>query len=73
MDPLPPVIDMTRQVRIESILQEAEKKSLFSPFNMIAASVILLVVFFMYKRYRDKKATERAHGDPIPPAPLKMA
>jgi hypothetical protein len=28
--------------------------------------VFLLVVFFLYKRYRDKRATEQAHG-PTPP------
>jgi cbb3-type cytochrome oxidase subunit 3 len=28
--------------------------------------VFLLVVFFLYKRYRDKRATEQAHG----PSPI---
>lgn len=62
MEALPPVIDVPRQMRIETTLQEAEQKSLFSPINMIAIATVLLVMFFMYKRYRDKKATERAHG-----------
>jgi cbb3-type cytochrome oxidase subunit 3 len=32
--------------------------------------VFLLVVFFLYKRYRDKRATEQAHGpSPITPPP----
>jgi cbb3-type cytochrome oxidase subunit 3 len=32
--------------------------------------VFLLVVFFLYKRYRDKRATEQAHG-PSPITPPK--
>jgi hypothetical protein len=70
MDPIPPVIDVSRQVRIDTVLQEAAKKSLFSPFNIISCVVVFIVMFFLYKRYRDKKATETAHG-PIPP--LKVA
>lgn len=66
MDP-PPVIDATRQVRIETALEEAKSK-LFSPFNIAAFLVVMLVIFFLYKRYRDKKATETAHG-PIAPPP----
>lgn len=63
----PPVIDATRQVRIETAL-EASKSTLFSPFNIAAALIVLLVIFFLYKRYRDKKATENAHG-PMPTPP----
>jgi hypothetical protein len=62
MDPVPPVIDVTRQVRIESALQEAAKKTLFSPINIIAFVVLLCVLFFLFKRYKDKKATEKAHS-----------
>ena len=62
MDPVPPVIDVARQVRIETPINEAAAKSMFSPFNMAAILVVLLVIFFMYKRYRDKRATEKAHG-----------
>jgi hypothetical protein len=57
----PPVIDATRQVRIQTALEEAKNK-LLSPFNIAAMLVFLLVIFFLYKRYRDKKATETAHG-----------
>jgi hypothetical protein len=62
----PPVIDATRQVRIGMALEEAKNK-LLSPFNIAAMLVFLLVVFFLYKRYRDKKATETAHGSIVPP------
>jgi len=62
MDPVPPVIDVSRQVRIETPIQEAAAKSLFSPFNIGALLVLILVIFFLYKRYRDKRATEQAHG-----------
>lgn len=60
--PAPPVVDVSRQVRIETALKEAGAKSLFSPFNVAAVLVFFLVVFFLYKRYRDKRATEQAHG-----------
>jgi ABC-type polysaccharide/polyol phosphate export permease len=63
MDPVPPVVDVPRQVRIESALSAV---SLFTPFNLTAVLVVLLVLFFLYKRYRDKKATESAHV-PTPP------
>ena len=61
----PPVIDATRQVRIETALKSV---NWFSPFNIAALVVLILVIFFLYKRYRDKKATESAHG-PIAPPP----
>jgi hypothetical protein len=61
MDPVPPMIDTTRQVRIESALQDAAKKSLFTPINIGALGMLLCVIFFLYKRYKDKKATEKAH------------
>lgn len=64
--PPPPVVDVPRQVRIETALKEAGAKALFSPFNIAAVLVFLLVVFFLYKRYRDKRATEQAHG----PSPI---
>ena len=68
MDPVPPVVDVSRQVRIETPVKEAIAKSLFSPFNITAILVVLLVIFFLYKRYRDKKATETAHvPSPITP------
>jgi len=67
MDPVPPVIDVSRQVRIETPIQEAAAKSLFSPINLGAALVLLFVIFFLYKRYRDKRATEQAHGSVKPP------
>jgi hypothetical protein len=35
--------------------------------------VFLLVVFFLYKRYRDKRATEQAHGPSPVTAPQKSA
>ena len=66
---VPPVIDATRQVRIEAALEEATKGSLFKPFHIAAALVFLLVVFFLYKRYMDKKATETAHQQV--PSPLQ--
>jgi hypothetical protein len=70
LPPVPPVVDVPRQVRIETALNEASAKSLFSPFNLAAVLVFLLVVFFLYKRYRDKRATEQAHGpSPVTPPP----
>jgi len=66
LPPIPPVVDVPRQVRIETALNEAGVKSLFSPFNLAAILVFLLVVFFLYKRYRDKRSTEQAHG----PSPI---
>ena len=68
--PAPPVVDVPRQVRIETALKEAGASTLFSPFNLAAVLVFLLVVFFLYKRYRDKRATEQAHG-PSPITPPK--
>jgi hypothetical protein len=70
MDPVPPVVDVSRQVRIETPVKEAIAKSLFSPLNVTVALVVLLVLFFLYKRYRDKKATETAHV-PSPVTPPK--
>ena len=68
LPPVPPVVDVPRQVRIETALNEADSKNLFSSFNLAAVFVFLLVVFFLYKRYRDKRATEQAHGpSPITP------
>jgi len=70
LPPVPPVVDVPRQVRIETALNEASAKSLLSPFNIAAVLVFLLVVFFLYKRYRDKRATEQAHGpSPVTPPP----
>ena len=70
LPPAPPVVDVSRQVRIETALNEAGAKALFSPFNIAAVLVFFLVVFFLYKRYRDKRATEQAHG-PSPVTPQK--
>jgi hypothetical protein len=61
---------VSRQVRIETPVKEAIAKSLFSPLNVTVALVVLLVLFFLYKRYRDKKATETAHV-PSPVTPPK--
>ena len=66
MDPVPPVIDVARQARIETPIQEAQAKSLFSPMNIGALVLILLVLFFLFKRYRDKHNTEKAHQEPSP-------
>jgi hypothetical protein len=71
LPPVPPVVDVPRQVRIETALKEAGAKALFSPFNIAAVLVFLLVVFFLYKRYRDKRATEQAHGPSPVTAPPK--
>jgi hypothetical protein len=71
LPPVPPVVDVPRQVRIETALKEAGAKALFSPFNIAAILVFLLVVFFLYKRYRDKHATEQAHGPSPITAPPK--
>jgi hypothetical protein len=54
MDPIPPVIDVERQLRIEG-----EPRPIF---HIIACVIVILFVFFLIKRYRDKRATERAHS-----------
>mgnify|MGYP006271732295 CR=1 FL=1 len=64
MEAPPPVVDTTRQVRIETALKSV---NWLSPFNIAAVLVVLMVIFFLYKRYRDKKATETAHGPIVPP------
>jgi hypothetical protein len=55
MDPIPPVIDVERQLRME-------EGSVNPMYNLIALVVVLFFAFFLYKRYKDKKSTERAHS-----------
>jgi hypothetical protein len=65
--PVPQVIDYGRQARIQELVDESGPAP-FSMFNIIAIAMIAIAVFFLYKRYKDKQATERAHM--IRPAPI---
>lgn len=71
MDPVPvpppQVVDYARQARIADVI-EAGGDSPFSIFNIVALIIIALTVFFLYRRYKDKHATERAHM--IRPSPI---
>lgn len=58
MDAPPAVIDFDRQARIADI---TDTPSPFNIFNVFAFIVIALAFFFLYKRYKDKHATEKAH------------
>jgi flagellar biogenesis protein FliO len=53
----PPVVDYARQERVTEMLD----KSPFNVFNLVAVVVIVLAAFFLYKRFMDKQATEKAH------------
>lgn len=55
--PPPPVVDYARQERVTEMLD----KSPFNVFNIIAIVVIAIAAFFLYKRFMDKQATEKAH------------
>ena len=55
MDPIPPVIDVERQLRMDA-------DSVNPLYNIVAIAVVLFFAFFLYKRYNDKKSTERAHS-----------
>lgn len=50
----PPVIDVERQLRMEG-----ERTSPLS--TIIPVVAFAFFIFFLYKRYRDKRLTERAH------------
>lgn len=60
MDP-PQVVDYARQARITEVLESGGSDSTFSLFNIVALVIIALTAFFLYSRYKDKHATERAH------------
>jgi hypothetical protein len=66
MDVLPPVVDMARQARIESLTSGES----FSMFNIVALCVIAVAVFFLYKRFKDKQATNVAHANMMAPSPV---
>jgi len=65
-----PVVDFDRQIRLTAPVEEAVTKSPFSPMNLIAIFVILLAGFLLYKRFKDKKATEQAHAKMVEPSPI---
>ena len=70
MDPVPlpppPVVDYARQARMAEVVESAG--STFSMFNIVALVIIAVTVFFLYRRYKDKHATERAHM--VRPSPI---
>lgn len=72
MDLPPPVVDVARQARIETVIQESGSGS--SPiFNIAALVVIAIALFFLYKRYKDKQETTRVHmlrPSPVIPKPV---
>lgn len=55
--PPPPVVNFERQARMADIVEGTP----FSIFNIIAIVVIAIAGFFLYKRFMDKQATEKAH------------
>lgn len=57
MDAVPAVVDAARQSRIESLTGGES----FSMFNIVALVVIAIAIFFLYKRFKDKQATNMAH------------
>jgi hypothetical protein len=62
----PPVIDYARQARIAEVIESAGQP--FSVFNIVALVIIAITIFFLYRRYKDKHATERAHM--VRPSPI---
>ena len=65
--PPPPVIDYARQSRLADIVE----KSPFNIINIVAIIVIAIAAFFLYKRFKDKQAVERAHM--LRPSPIIKA
>lgn len=55
--PPPPVVNFERQARMAEIVEQSP----FNIFNIVAIVVIAIAAFFLYKRFMDKQATERAH------------
>lgn len=75
MDPVPQVIDYARNARIQELVDESGPTP-FSIFNILAIVILAIAAFFLYKRYTDKQATERAHmvrPSPIIPNPVAEA
>jgi hypothetical protein len=66
MEPPPPVVDVERQIRMNSFLESAPPA--FSVFNIVALIVIAIAAFVLYKRYVDKRSTEQAHM--LRPSPI---
>jgi C4-dicarboxylate transporter len=70
LPPPPPVVDVARQARIETVIQEGSGSSPL--FNIVALVVIAIALFFLYKRYKDKQETTRVHmlrPSPVIPKP----
>jgi len=67
MEHPPQVIDYARQARIQDIMDE-NGPTPFSVFNIVALLAIALAAFFLYRRFKDKQATERAHM--VRPSPI---
>ena len=66
MESVPQVVDYARQARIADVVESAGPS--FSMFNIVAIVIIAIAAFFLYRRYKDKHATERAHM--IRPSPI---
>jgi len=66
MESVPQVVDYARQARIAEVVESSGPS--FSMFNIVAIVIIAIAAFFLYRRYKDKHATERAHM--IRPSPI---
>lgn len=69
--PVPPVVDVARQARIETVIQEGGGVGSSPLFNIVALVVIAIAIFFLYKRYKDKQETSRVHM--LRPSPIISA
>lgn len=62
--PPPQVVDFERLNRIQEMTETPQ----FSIFNIVALVIIAVAAFFLYKRFKDKQASERAHV--VRPSPI---
>ena len=65
MAAVPPVVDHVQRVKI----QEAVQSSPFNIFNILAIVAILVIGFYLYKKFTEKKPKFRFPA--APPAPMK--
>lgn len=62
--PPPQVVDFERLNRIQEMTETPQ----FGIFNIVALVIIAMAAFFLYKRFKDKQASERAHT--VRPSPI---
>lgn len=63
----PPVVDHAKR----AVVQEITSKSPFNVFNIVAVLVILVIGYFLYKKFTDKFQKGAIKFPSIVPAPLK--